>query len=294
MAEVPTTAPVAAVSPARRAFASIAKVWLQPAALIGTTVFVLVALVGVLAPYITPFEPGALAMRNRFAPPGGEHLFGTDHLGRDLLSRVIHGARISMYVGAMVTLIACSGGIIVGMFGGYSKRFGNVLMRIVDGLLALPGIILALALIAVFGANIMNVILALGFVFVPRVARVVHSVVLDLKGRDFVSAANALGASDGRIIFRHLLPNAIGPVVVQASFIFANAVISEAGLSFLGVGVPAGTPTWGSILSEGRLYMQNAPWITVFPGLAIFVTVLSLNIVGDAIRDQLDPRMRGS
>jgi peptide/nickel transport system permease protein len=287
---------ITATTPARtrfqRAWASFAKVWLQPSALIGTSVFLLVAIIGVLAPYIAPFEPGALAMRNRFAPPGGEHLFGTDHLGRDLFSRVIHGARISMYVGAMVTLIASTGGVLVGMLGGYSKRLGNVLMRLVDGLLALPGIILALALIAVFGANIMNVILALGFVFIPRVARVVHGVVLELKERDFVSAANALGSSDARIIFRHLLPNAIGPVVVQASFIFANAVISEAGLSFLVVGVPAGTPTWGSILSEGRLYMQNAPWITLFPGLAIFVTVLSLNIVGDAIRDQLDPRMR--
>ncbi len=294
MADAATTRAPVAVSATKRMLASFAKVWLQPAALIGTVVFLLVALVGVLAPYVAPFEPGALAMRNRFAPPGGENFFGTDHLGRDLLSRVIHGARISMYVGAMVTLIACTGGIVVGMLGGYNKRFGNVLMRLVDGLLALPGIILALALIAVFGANITNVILALGFVFIPRVARIVHSVVLDLKGRDFVSAAVALGSSDARIIMRHLLPNAFGPVVVQASFIFANAVISEAGLSFLGVGVPAGTPTWGSILSEGRLYMQNAPWITLFPGLAIFVTVLSLNIVGDAIRDQLDPRMRGS
>ena len=143
-----------------------------------------------------------------------------------------------------------------------------------------------------FGANVSNVILALGFVFIPRVARVVHGVVLELKERDYVSAAVALGARDRRVIARHLLPNAMGPVIVQASFIFANAVISEAGLSFLGVGVPAGTPSWGSILSEGRLYMQNAPWITLFPGIAIFVTVLSLNILGDAVRDQLDPRLR--
>jgi len=292
MPDATTTLPSAASAKRTRALKAFAKVWLQPAALIGTSVFLIIAIVGLLAPYIAPFEPGALAMRNRFAPPGGENFMGTDHLGRDMFSRVIHGARISMFVGAMVTLIACLGGVFIGLLGGYSKRFGNVLMRLVDGLLALPGIILALALIAVFGANIINVILALGFVFIPRVARVVHGVVLELKERDFISAANALGSSDARIILRHLLPNAIGPVVVQASFIFANAVISEAGLSFLGVGVPAGTPTWGSILSEGRLYMQNAPWITLFPGFAIFVTVLSLNIVGDAIRDQLDPRMR--
>lgn len=283
-----TTAPTV---PARKR-ATLGKVWSQPAAFTGALVFIVIALIGATAPWIAPFEPGALAMRNRFAEPGLEHLFGTDHLGRDLLSRVIHGARISMFVGAMVTIIACGGGILVGMIGGYSRRFGNVLMRVVDGLLALPGIILALALIAVFGANIMNVILALGFVFIPRVARVVHGVVLELKERDYVSAAVALGGSDQRVITRHLLPNAIGPVIVQASFIFANAVISEAGLSFLGVGVPPGTPTWGSILSEGRLYMQNAPWITLFPGLAIFLTVLSLNVLGDAIRDQLDPRMR--
>jgi peptide/nickel transport system permease protein len=276
----------------RRSLASLAKVWLQPAALIGTVVFLIVAIVGIAAPNIAPFEPGALAMRNRFAPPGDVNLFGTDHLGRDLFSRVVYGTRISMYVGAMVTLIACTGGVLIGLIGGYHRRVGNILMRVVDGLLALPGIILALALIAVFGAKITNVILALGFVFIPRVARVVHGVVLELKARDFISAAQALGASDLRVILGHLLPNAFGPVIVQASFIFANAVISEAGLSFLGVGVPAGTPTWGSILSEGRLYMQNAPWITLFPGLAIFITVLSLNLVGDAIRDQLDPRMR--
>lgn len=264
----------------------------QPGPLIGAIVFVLIAAIGLLAPVIAPFEPGALAMRNRFAEPGLPNLLGTDHLGRDLLSRVIYGARLSMLVGALVTLIACGGGVLIGLLGGYSRRFGNVLMRLVDGLLALPGIILALALIAVFGANVLNVVLALGFVFIPRVARVVHGVVLELKERDYVSAAVALGARDRRVIARHLLPNAMGPVIVQASFIFANAVISEAGLSFLGVGVPAGTPSWGSILSEGRLYMQNAPWITLFPGLAIFVTVLSLNILGDAVRDQLDPRLR--
>lgn len=269
-----------------------AKLMRQPGPLIGLVVFVAIGLIGLLAPWITPFEPGSLAMRNRFAEPGMANLFGTDHLGRDLLSRVIYGARLSMFVGAMVTLISCGGGIVIGLLGGYSRRFGNVLMRLVDGLLALPGIILALALIAVFGANILNVVLALGFVFVPRVARVVHGVVLELKERDYVSAAVALGARDRRVIVRHLLPNAMGPVIVQASFIFANAVISEAGLSFLGVGVPAGTPSWGSILSEGRLYMQNAPWITLFPGMAIFVTVLSLNILGDAVRDQLDPRLR--
>lgn len=276
----------------RASRARFAKLMRQPGPLIGVIVFVAIALIGLLAPWITPFEPGALAMRNRFAEPGMPNLFGTDHLGRDLLSRVIYGARLSMFVGAMVTLIACGAGVLIGLLGGYSRRFGNVLMRLVDGLLALPGIILALALIAVFGANIMNVILALGFVFIPRVARVVHGVVLELKERDYVSAAVALGARDRRVIAKHLLPNAMGPVIVQASFIFANAVISEAGLSFLGVGVPAGTPSWGSILSEGRLYMQNAPWITLFPGFAIFVTVLSLNILGDAVRDQLDPRLR--
>jgi peptide/nickel transport system permease protein len=264
----------------------------QPGPLIGLVVFVAIVAIGLLAPWVAPFEPGALAMRNRFAEPGMPNLFGTDQLGRDLLSRVIYGARLSMFVGAMVTIIACGGGILIGLIGGYSRRFGNVLMRLVDGLLALPGIILALALIAVFGANVLNVVLALGFVFIPRVARVVHGVVLELKERDYVSAAVALGARDRRVIARHILPNAMGPVIVQASFIFANAVISEAGLSFLGVGVPAGTPSWGSILSEGRLYMQNAPWITLFPGAAIFVTVLSLNILCDAVRDQLDPRLR--
>lgn len=263
-----------------------------PGPLVALIVVLLLVLISLLAPWIAPLDPGSVAMRNRFAEPSAASLFGTDHLGRDLLSRVIYGARLSMLVGTFVTLIACGAGVLVGLIGGYSRYLGNVLMRVVDGLLALPGIILALALIAVFGSNSVNVVLALGFVFIPRVARVVHGVVMELKQRDYVTAAVALGAKDRRVIARHLLPNAMGPVIVQASFIFANAVISEAGLSFLGVGVPAGTPSWGSILSEGRLYMQTAPWITLFPGIAIFVTVLSLNILGDAVRDQLDPRLR--
>lgn len=264
----------------------------SPAMVVSATLFVVLVVVAILAPYIVPTDPMAIAMRNRFDVPGAEHWFGTDHLGRDLWSRVIFGARLSMFVGTAVTVLATVAGTIVGLVGGQSKRFGGLVMRLVDGLLAFPGIILALALIAAFGASLVNVIIALSVVYTPRIARVVHSVVLELMVRDYVSAAEALGATDFRLILRHLLPNSIGPIVVQASFIFANAVISEAGLSFLGVGVPAGTPSWGSILSEGRVYMQNAPWITFFPGLAIFITVLSLNILGDGLRDKFDPRYR--
>jgi peptide/nickel transport system permease protein len=197
---------------------------------------------------------------------------------------------MSVVVGIAVVVLSCAIGIVIGLFGGYSGRFGNLLMRVIDGIMAFPELVFALALIAALGSSLFNVILALTFVYIPRVARVVHACTLALRNREFVLAAEALGGGPARVAFRHIMPNTLGPVVVQATFIFAYAVISEASLTFLGVGLPPGTPSWGAILSEGRNYLLEAPWITTLPGLAIFLLVLSLNVLGDGLRDLLDPQ----
>jgi len=238
-------------------------------------------------------DPLRISVTGRLQPPSNANLIGTDHLGRDLFSRVVYGSRLSLLVGVVVVLISTTGGIVLGLVGGYTKTLGNVVMRLVDGMMAFPGIVLALALVAALGSSLTNVIVALAIVYVPRVARVVHAAVLSQKSLDYVTAAEGLGANASRVMFRHLLPNSIPPVIIQSTFIFAYAIIGEASLSFLGVGVPPGTPTWGAILNEGRAYMQQAPWIVLFPGGAIFVVVLGLNLLGDGLRDLLDPRLRG-
>ncbi|RVT81699.1 ABC transporter permease [Rhodobacteraceae bacterium CCMM004] len=269
--------------------------WLRkPANAIGFGLFALVVAAGLLAPLIAPYDPGFIAIRDRLEPPSltGGHLLGTDHLGRDIFSRMLYGARVSVIVGASVVVLSSLIGIAIGLFGGYSRRFGNFLMRIIDGVMAFPEIVFALALIAALGSSLTNVIIALTFVYVPRVARVVHACTLALRNQEFVLAAEALGGGTLRVAVRHILPNTLGPVVVQGTFIFAYAVISEASLTFLGVGLPPGTASWGVILAEGRNYLLDAPWITTFPGLAIFLLVLNLNILGDGLRDLLDPRSR--
>jgi peptide/nickel transport system permease protein len=197
-----------------------------------------------------------------------------------------------MLVGVTVVLLSSVAGVILGLIGGYSQRYGNLIMRLIDGIMAFPGLILALALVAVLEARLENIIIALAVVYTPRVARVVHSIVLSTKSTEFVSAAVAIGASTPRILTRHLFPSTVGPVVVQASFLFAGAVLAEASLSFLGVGLPPGTPSLGVILSEGRIYLMSAPWMIIFPGVLLFIISMGLNILGDGARDLLDPRYR--
>jgi peptide/nickel transport system permease protein len=219
---------------------------------------------------------------------------GTDDVGRDVWSRVIHGTRLSMIVGSAVVLFACAGGIVFGLLGGYYRPLDNVLMRIMDGLMAFPGIILAIALMASLGPSVVNVVVALGVVYVPRVARIVRGSVLVIRETAYVEAALALGVPDRAVLWRHVLPNCLSPVIVQGTFIFAAAVLGEAALSFLGVGVPPQVPSWGNVLAEGRLYLQQAPWLTLFPGVAIMACILGLNLFGDGMRDLLDPKLRGA
>jgi peptide/nickel transport system permease protein len=262
-------------------------------AVIGAVLVAANVLVAVGATVIAGVDPQALDVKARLARPTATHWFGTDHVGRDAWSRVIHGARLSMVVGASVVALSFVGGLAFGVLGGYFRALDNVLMRMMDGVMAFPGIILAIALMASLGPSVVNVILALGVVYVPRVARIVRGSVLVIRETPYVEAARALGIGDGRIIARHVLPNCLSPVIVQGTFIFAAAVLGEAALSFLGVGVPPQIPSWGNVLAEGRSYLQQAPWLTLFPGAAIMASILGLNLFGDGLRDLLDPKLRG-
>jgi peptide/nickel transport system permease protein len=244
------------------------------------------------APLLTPYDPVALNVPDRLLGPGRAHPFGTDEFGRDILSRTLYGARLSLLVGALVTLLATGAGIVVGLTSGASPRADRVLMRIMDGIMAFPDVLLAIGLMASLGPSVRNVILSLGFVYTPRIARVVRAAVLVVVRQEYVEAARAVGASGARILARHVLVNCASPVIVQATFITAYAMLGEAALSFLGVGVPPTIPTWGGIISAGQVYLRQAAWISIFPGMAIILSVLALNLLGDGLRDFLDPRLR--
>ena len=261
-------------------------------ALLGMVLVALNVLVAVLAPAIGRWEPQRLDVQARLAPPTATHWMGTDDVGRDVWSRVVHGTRLSMLVGGAVVALSFVGGIVFGLLGGYYRPLDNVLMRIMDGFMAFPGIILAIAMMASLGPSVVNVIVALGVVQIPRVARIVRGSVLVIRETPYVEAALALGAPDLTVLGRHVLPNCLSPVIVQGTFIFAAAVLGEAALSFLGVGVPPQIPSWGNVLAEGRLYLQQAPWLTLFPGGAIMGCILGLNLFGDGLRDLLDPKMQ--
>jgi peptide/nickel transport system permease protein len=225
-------------------------------------------------------------------PPNGLHLFGTDTQGRDVFSRVVYGARLSLTVGLAVSFSVLIVGTLIGLAAGYFPRLDTPFMRVMDGMMAFPGIILAIAIMAARGARVENVVLALSIVSAPRLARVVRSVVLTLRETQFIEAANSVGCTDVRIIWQHLLPNCFSPLIVQISFIFAEAVIGEASLSFLGAGAPPEIPSWGSMLNDSRVVLRQAPWTMMFPGTALTLTVFALNLLGDGLRDLLDPRLR--
>jgi peptide/nickel transport system permease protein len=245
-----------------------------------------------LAPWVAPFNPERMDVVHRLAPPSLLHPFGTDDFGRDVLSRVIYGARLSVTTGALVVVVSTIAGSILGLLSGYIRRLDDVLSRVTDALMAFPDILLAIALMAALGPSLIDVVAALGTVYTPRVARLVRGATLVLSRLQFVEAAEALGAGDGRIVRQHLLPNLISPLIVQATLIFAAAVLTEAALSFLGAGIPPTTPSWGNMVAGAQQYMDRAEWLILTPGIAIVVTALSLQILGDALRDALDPRLR--
>ena len=274
-------------SPQRRALRSLLR---DPLAIIGMSIVLLTILVALFAGIIAPHDPEEMFVIDRLSPPGSPYLFGTDNFGRDLVSRVVYGARTSLRVAAMVAGAATLLGVLVGALAGYYRRVDGPLMRVMDAMMAFPSILLALAIMAILGRSVMNVAVALTIVYTPAMARLVRSAVLSAKENEYVEALRALGGRDWRLLLGHVLPNALSVIVVQATFISVYAILSEAGLSFLGAGAPPSVPSWGNILAEGREYMIDAPWIMIFPGLAITFTVLGLNLLGDGLRDALDPR----
>ena len=263
------------------------RAWLGSVIVLG---FVLIAL---LAPVIVPYDPFRQSTIDRLQPPNAAHLLGTDELGRDVLSRIVYGARVSLLVAVMAVVVSLVVGVALGAIAGYFGGFlDNAIMRIVDLFLAIPAIVLAIALVAVLGSSLWNVVIALGATGWVQYARIVRGQVLSLKEHEHVTAARALGARASRIILKHMLPNTASAIIVVATLSLASMIVAEASLSFLGLGVPPPEPTWGGMLNTGRRFLRVAFHISVFPGLAIMITVLGINLLGDALRDVLDPTLR--
>ncbi len=258
----------------------------------GVVLFSIVLAMAVLADVIAPLPPDEIQIRHRFEPPSLDFPMGTDNFGRDLLSRIVYGARLSLAIGFAVVILTGIAGTVIGALAGYFRRLDNPVMRVMDAFMAFPAILLALGIAAALGASAINAVIALSLVYAPRTARIVRASVLVVREMEYVHAARACGASHARILLKHVLPNSMAPLIVQLTFIFAYAVIAEAILSFLGLGPEPPTPTWGNVIAEGRQYIREAPWITLFPGIAIAMTVLGLNLLGDGLRDGLDPRMK--
>ena len=257
---------------------------------VGLGIFALIAICAFVIPAVTGVDPDATAAIDRLKAPSAAHIFGTDEFGRDLLTRVCHGAQSSLWVGLCVAGFSCIAGAIIGILAAYYKWLDQILMRICDGLIAIPGIMLAVAFMAAFGTTSWNVIWALTIVYVPSVARMVRASALVAKEQMYVEAARVHGASNAWILVKHILPNVISPMIVQATFIFAQAIISEASLSFLGAGIPAPAASWGNILEASKAVLSKAPWTALIPGTVVVVCVLSLNLFGDGLRDYLDPK----
>jgi peptide/nickel transport system permease protein len=266
-----------------------------PAFWLAALVLAAIVVAAVFADRLAPYGANEQDITKRLRPPGAQHVLGTDEVGRDILSRLFHGARVSLLVGVIAVAVSCPVGVLVGLVAGYwGRRTDDVLMRITDIQLAIPTILLAIAVVAVLGPGIRNVVITLSVTGWTLYARLVRGEALSVKSRDFVQAARAAGAGDTRIMVRHVLPNVLTPVIVVAVFAVANMIILEATLSFLGLGVEPSVVTWGRMLNAGRLYLSTAWWLTAFPGLAIFLTVLAVNLLGDHLRDWLDPRLRAT
>lgn len=259
---------------------------------IGAVLFGTVAIVSLCAPLVTAADPNHMALRMRFHEPSLQDLFGTDNLGRSMLSRVCYGGQLSLLIGVGVVALNALFGVLIGVLAGYVSRLDGPLMRMADALMAFPAVLLAIGIAAALGPSTNTVVIALAVVYIPRTARVLRGTVLVIRRQDFVEAARAVGAGHARIMWRHILPNCLAPLIVQLSFVFAYAVLSEAVLSFLGLGAPPDVPSWGILIADGRGYIREAPWLTVIPGIAIAMTVLGLNVIGDGLRDVFDPRLR--
>lgn len=262
----------------------------NPTLVFGLAVMAAIIAIAVCAPLIAS-DPLATNPADRLLPPSAAHLLGTDHLGRDIFARTVYGARISLIVGAVVAAAAVSIGLVLGLLAGYFRLVDSILMRLMDGLMSIPGILLAIAFVALSRASVVVVIVAIMIPEIPRVVRLVRSVVLTVRERPFVEAAVAGGTRVPRILLRHIVPSTIPPLIVQATYIAASAILVEAALSFLGAGTPPEIPTWGNMIAQSRLYLSRAPWTIFAPGIALAFVVLSINLIGDGLRDHLDPRL---
>lgn len=263
----------------------------HPTVVAGLVILGIIVAATILAPWLAPHDPLFIDPLGRLKPPLGDHLLGTDAVGRDVLSRTIHGGRMSLIVGVAVALAATLIGVLIGLVSGYNRIADTVLMRVMDGLMSIPTILLAIALMAIAKASLATVIVAITLVEVPRVARLVRSVVLSIREQPYVEAAVIVGSPTAKILFRHILPNTLAPLTVQATYIGAAAILIESLLSFLGAGTPPEIPSWGNVIATGRAYFQLAPWTIFFPGLMLALAILAINLVGDGLRDSLDPRI---
>ena len=264
----------------------------SPIIAVAIILLVLIVAMSVLAPWLAPHDPLQLAPALRLKPSSAQFLLGTDGYGRDVLSRVIYGGRISLLIGVGAAVFSVAVGLVIGLVSGFFKWVDAVLMRVMDGLMAIPSILLAIAVVSLSGASVMTVLIAITIPEVPRVARLVRSVVLAAREEPYVEAAISVGSSLPKIMWRHLMPNTVAPLIVQGTYVCASAILTEAILSFLGAGISPETPTWGNIMAEGRAYFQIKPSLIFWPGLLLSIAILSINLVGDAARDALDPRMK--
>jgi peptide/nickel transport system permease protein len=269
-----------------------ARVWLRRNATVavGAAILAAIALMAILAPWLAG-DPLAFEPTDRLKRPSEQFWFGTDRFGRDVFSRAVYGTRVSLIVGVSVAALATAVGLLVGVVCGYLRRVDAVVMRAMDGMMAIPAILLAIALITLMKASLLIVVVSIAIPEVPRVARLVRSVVLGVRAQPYIEAAIAAGTPDRRIMVRHILPSTVAPLVVLSTYVCASAILFEAGLSFLGAGIPPETPSWGNVIADGRTFFQIAPWIIFFPGALLAVTVLAVNLIGDGLRDTLDPRV---
>lgn len=271
----------------------IAILTMNKAAMVGAIIIVFYVFIALFAPLLAPYDPYEINLENKLIPPSADHWMGTDDKGRDILSRLLYGSRLSMGIGITAVIFGAFFGIILGLIAGYyGKWIDSTIMRIMDILLAFPGILLALAIISALGPGLINVTIAVGAYSIPLFARIVRGSTLEVKRLEYIDAIRSLGANDLTIIFKHILPNILSPIIVQGTLRLATVILSAAGLSFLGLGAQPPSPEWGTMLSSGRDFLFSAPYIAIFPGLAISILVLGFNIFGDGLRDAFDPRMK--
>ena len=291
MASTDITAAAAIVPRSRSATGLMRRAARRPLPVLGSALLIVLILSALLAPWLTPYDPFEMNVVDRLLPPNETYWFGTDAYGRDIFTRTLYGGRVSLVIGAAVAVASTVVGLLIGVIAGYFRTADAILMRVMDGLMAIPGILLAIALMSLTRASVWIVIMAITIPEVPRVARLVRSVVLSVREQVYIQAASAVGTRFPRLMLRHILPNTFAPLIVQATYIAASAVLVESYLSFLGVGTPPEIPSWGNIIAEGRLYVQIAFWNILFPSIFLAVMVLSINILGDGLRDMLDPRL---